>query len=69
MERSADTGIRFLRPPQLRRRGLLCPGMMSITDIALDLGFREASTFSTTFGKLAGRTPTDYRCSLPQGKA
>ena len=28
MERSADNGIRFVRPPQLRRRGLLCPGMM-----------------------------------------
>jgi hypothetical protein len=28
MQRSADNGIRFLRPPQLRRRGLLCPGMM-----------------------------------------
>jgi hypothetical protein len=29
----------------------------------------EASTFSATFRKLVGRTPTDYRRSLPPGKA
>jgi hypothetical protein len=117
MERSAANGITFVRPPQLRRRGPLCPGMMvetitvpgrerfdsgyrgsvhlliaheqlshlhrraerakpllanpalSVTDIALDLGFRDNSSFSTTFRKLVGRAPTDYRRSLLPDKA
>jgi AraC-like DNA-binding protein len=82
MERSADNGITLVQPPRLRRRGLLCPGMkvetitiaggaraLSVTDIALDLGFRDTSSFSTTFRKLVEQTPTDYRRSLPPGKA
>jgi hypothetical protein len=51
--RGADNGTRFLRTPQFRRHGLLCPGMM----------------FSTTFRELVGRTPTDYRRLLPPDKA
>jgi AraC-like DNA-binding protein len=47
-----------------RAKTLLANPALSITDIALDLGFREASTFSTTFRKLVGRTPTDYRRSV-----
>ncbi len=52
-----------------RAKTLLANPTLSITDIALDLGFPEASTFSTTFRKLVGRTPTDYRRSLLPGKA
>jgi AraC family transcriptional regulator len=47
-----------------RAKTLLANPTLSITDIALDLGFREASTFSTTFRRLVGRTPTDYRRSV-----
>jgi AraC family transcriptional regulator len=37
---------------------------MSITQIALELGFSESSSFSTAFRKHTGFTPTDYRRSL-----
>ena len=118
-ERSAENGIRFLRPPQLRRRGLLCPGMMvesitiaarehfaseycgplhlliaheqlsrrrgltsieglpdstrenltlTLTFVPAGRRFREWHDPSTTFRKLVGRTPTDYRRSLLPGK-
>jgi AraC family transcriptional regulator len=52
-----------------RAKALLANPTLSITDIALDLGFREASTFSTTFRKLIGQTPKDYRRSLLPGNA
>lgn len=52
-----------------RAKTLLANPTLSITDIALDLGFQEASTFSTTFRKLVGRTPTDFRRSVLPGKA
>jgi AraC family transcriptional regulator len=52
-----------------RAKTLLANPALSVTDIALDLGSPEASTFSTTFRKLVGRTPTDYRRSLLPGKA
>jgi AraC family transcriptional regulator len=52
-----------------RAKTLLANPTLSITDIAFDLGFRETSSFSTTFRKLVGRTPTDYRRSLAPGKA
>jgi AraC-like DNA-binding protein len=52
-----------------RAKTLLANPTLSITDIALDLGFLDTSTFSTTFRKLVGRTPSDYRRSLPPGKA
>jgi len=34
---------------------------VSITDIALDLGFYSSQHFSTTFKKLTGYTPSDVR--------
>ena len=34
---------------------------VSVTDIALDLGFYSSQHFSTTFKKLTGYTPTDVR--------
>jgi AraC family transcriptional regulator len=52
-----------------RAKTLLANPAFSVTAIALDLGFRETSSFSTTFRKLVGRTPTDCRRSLPPGKA
>jgi AraC family transcriptional regulator len=52
-----------------RAKTLLANPALSVTDIALDLGFRDTSSFSTTFRKLVGRTPTDYRRSLQPGKA
>jgi len=52
-----------------RAKTLLVNQALLVTDIALDLGFLDTSSFSTTFRKLVGRTPTDYRRSLPPGKA
>lgn len=34
---------------------------MNITDIALDIGFYSSQHFSTTFKKLTGYTPSDFR--------
>jgi AraC family transcriptional regulator len=36
----------------------------SVTDIALDLGFSETSSFSAAFRKLTKQTPTEYRRRL-----
>jgi AraC family transcriptional regulator len=43
---------------------LLSKPTLSVTDIALAVGFSETSSFTTAFRKLAGRTPTEYRRSL-----
>jgi AraC family transcriptional regulator len=47
-----------------RAKSLLATPALSVTEIALDVGFRETSSFTTAFRKLFGRTPTDYRRSL-----
>jgi AraC family transcriptional regulator len=43
---------------------LLASAQTSITEIALDLGFSTTSGFSSTFRRLVGQTPTDYRRAL-----
>jgi AraC family transcriptional regulator len=43
----------FLRDPEL-----------SITDIALTVGYQTSSAFAATFRKIAGVTPTEFRHSL-----
>ncbi len=40
---------------------LLSAGSMSALEVALEIGFRSASHFSSTFGRLTGLTPTEYR--------
>jgi AraC-like DNA-binding protein len=35
-----------------------------VTEIALDVGFSETSSFTAAFRKCTGETPTDYRRSL-----
>jgi AraC family transcriptional regulator len=39
---------------------LACPSQ-SVTNIAIDVGFAETSSFTKAFCKLAGMTPTQYR--------
>jgi AraC family transcriptional regulator len=34
-----------------------------VTNVAIDVGFAETSSFTKAFRKLAGVTPTQYRCS------
>jgi AraC family transcriptional regulator len=43
---------------------LLANPRTSITEIALDVGFRGTSAFSATFHRVTGQTPTDYRRNL-----
>jgi AraC family transcriptional regulator len=43
-----------------RAKVLLAKPSPSITDIALDLGFNQTSSFSATFRKATGQTPTAY---------
>ena len=40
---------------------LLKKGEVNITDIALDTGFYSSQHFSTTFKKLTGFTPSEFR--------
>lgn len=47
-----------------RAKILLTQARQSITDIALDLGFNETSSFSRTFHKVTGQTPRSYRRCL-----
>jgi AraC family transcriptional regulator len=47
-----------------RGKALLTDSALSVTEIALELGFQETSSFSTAFRKLVGRAPTAYRRSF-----
>src|SRR5262249_46384023 len=37
---------------------------LPVTEIGLDVGFSETSSFTSAFRKVTGETPTDYRRSL-----
>jgi len=53
---------RYLRRLRIERaKALLADPAMSVTQIGVDLGFSETSSFSTTFRKHTGLTPTAYR--------
>jgi len=45
-------------------KALLAMPARSVTEIALDVGFSETSSFSAAFRKLTRQTPTEYRRSL-----
>src|SRR5262245_35396740 len=47
-----------------RAKSLLAQRKLSVTEIGLDVGFGETSSFTSAFRKVAGETPTDYRRSL-----
>jgi AraC family transcriptional regulator len=47
-----------------RAKQLLANRELSITAIALDIGFSETSTFTTAFHRLTGQTPSSYRRNL-----
>jgi AraC family transcriptional regulator len=47
-----------------RAKQLLANGQLSVTAIALDVGFSDTSTFTTAFHRLTGQTPTRYRRCL-----
>ena len=47
-----------------RAKSLLAQRKLSVTEIGLDVGFGETSSFTSAFRKVTGETPTDYRRSL-----
>ena len=47
-----------------RAKQLLANRELSVTRIALDVGFSETSTFSAAFHRLTGQTPSGYRRNL-----
>jgi AraC family transcriptional regulator len=47
-----------------RAKMLLARPSLSITQIALEVGFGETSSFTAAFRRLVGRTPSSYRRSL-----
>jgi hypothetical protein len=47
-----------------RAKTLLTKRHMSITEIAFEIGFGDASSFTAAFRRCAGRTPTEYRRSV-----
>jgi AraC family transcriptional regulator len=44
-----------------RARSLLRKPALSVTQIGLQIGFRETSSFTKAFRRLTGLTPTEYR--------
>jgi AraC-like DNA-binding protein len=48
-----------------RAKILLMQQARSVTEIGLDLGFSETSSFSTLFRRLTGQTPTAFRRRVP----
>jgi AraC family transcriptional regulator len=47
-----------------RAKSLLADANQSVTEVGLSLGFNETSSFTATFRKITGLTPTAYRRSL-----
>ena len=47
-----------------RAKSLLAQRKLPVTEIGLDVGFRETSAFTAAFRKIVGETPTGYRRSL-----
>jgi AraC family transcriptional regulator len=56
---------RYLNSRRIERaKSLLANRKLSVTEIGLDVGFSETSSFTSAFRKVTGETPTDYRRSL-----
>ena len=47
-----------------RAKALLAERESSVTDVALEIGFSETSSFSAAFRHATGTTPTEYRRTL-----
>jgi AraC family transcriptional regulator len=48
-----------------RAKILLVEQARSVTEIGLDLGFSETSSFSALFRRLTGQTPSSFRRRVP----
>lgn len=57
-----ETPIAYRRRRRMERaKELLRNTEMSVTEVALAVGFTSLGTFSTTFRSMTGRSPRDYR--------
>jgi AraC family transcriptional regulator len=53
---------RYLTERRIERaKSLLAAHKLSVTEIGLNVGFSETSSFTSAFRKVTGETPTDYR--------
>jgi AraC family transcriptional regulator len=55
---------RYLTSRRIERaKSLLAESKLSVTEIGLDVGFSETSSFTSAYRKVTGETPSDYRRS------
>ena len=52
-----------------RAAALLRATDRSVTDICMAVGLSSVGSFTTRFGRVYGRTPTEYRASFPPARA
>jgi AraC family transcriptional regulator len=48
----------------VRAKALLANPVRTVTEIGIEVGFAETSSFTATFRRETGMTPTDYRRHL-----
>ena len=61
-----ETPHRYLLTRRLERAAeLLRQTDRSIPEICFDVGLRSVGSFTTSFGRLFGRSPTQYRAAFP----
>ncbi|MFR6092240.1 MAG: helix-turn-helix domain-containing protein [Faecalibacterium prausnitzii] len=64
-----NVGVNFydyVTRKRLRSQYLPCSRPTKILDIAADSGFQDIKAFNTKFKEVFGRTPSEYRRSLPR---
>jgi AraC-like DNA-binding protein len=52
------------QPTHRTRQEFAAERKLSVTEIGLDVGFSETSSFTSAYRKVTGETPSDYRRSL-----
>ncbi|MFW0786098.1 AraC family transcriptional regulator [Gordonia sp. CPCC 206044] len=64
-----ETPHRYLQRRRIERAcALLRDGDSSVTDIAFAVGYGSLGTFSRTFATIIGRSPSEYRRSVPAAR-
>jgi AraC-like DNA-binding protein len=60
---------RYLLTRRLERAAALLRNTdRSVTEICLDVGWSSVGSFTTSFGRMFGATPTEYRASFPPAR-
>ena len=59
-----DSPAKYIRRKKLERAGeLLIASEMTLTEIAMDIGFNDSSVFSKAFKAFYNKTPSEYRAN------